>query len=50
MNKDKKMSNHEDKVLLTWLARNNDPYERNRDDSYRIDSSGQKIWGLSEAD
>lgn len=45
MNKDKKMSNHEDKVLLTWLARNNDPYERNRDDSYRIDSSGQKIWG-----
>ena len=39
------MPKSRDKVLLTWVARNNDPYERNRDGTYRQNAKGEKIWG-----
>ncbi len=34
-----------DYVLLSWIARNNDPYVRRRDDSFVVDDSGSFIPG-----
>lgn len=34
-----------DGVLVTWLARNNDPYERDRSGEPRVDESGECIRG-----
>ncbi|MCB9644936.1 MAG: sigma 54-interacting transcriptional regulator [Myxococcales bacterium] len=33
------------KLLLSWVARNNDPYERQRDLSFRHDAKGQLVVG-----
>ena len=32
-------------VLLSWVARNNDPFERERDGSFRLDKKGEHIPG-----
>jgi DNA-binding NtrC family response regulator len=32
-------------ILLTWIARNNDPFEQTRDGSYREDANGNKTIG-----
>lgn len=32
-------------VLISWCARNNDPYERNRDGVFRRDARGERIPG-----
>lgn len=31
--------------MLSWVARNNDPFERNRDGSYRLDEKGERVPG-----